>query len=154
MIRSVLYKEDSPLLKAHISSNPVDLLLDTGAYYSVYTRNINVLMSKFPDIFKTEDYALIGGFGHGKSRCSIYIIPKLCIDNLVVYNLPVAYCPRPYISAELVLASNIFKKTPFRIDYQNQIIEFDSKTNQIWCNYKTKDSIWISTYVFTQNPNS
>ena len=79
-------------------------LLDTGAFFSVFTRGVDILKLYFPDATFSGIKVPIGGFGGSAKLCDVFIIPEITIGELTIYNLPVALQINKNITSLLILS--------------------------------------------------
>ena len=99
------------------------VLLDSGAFISVFTRTEDSLKSKFNNVINTGCKTIVGGFGGNGNIVPVYIIPKLSIGSITIFNLPVAVYSNNNITADLILSSYVFKNNEFTVNFKNRILE-------------------------------
>ena len=128
-----LFDDNKPIIKCSSNSNFYYGLLDTGAAFSVFTRSIKTLKRLYPEAYSINKKIPIGGFSGNPQLCCVYIIPKIIIGGLLIYNLPVAVDPNDKIEAYLILSSVIFKDIPFTIDYSCRTLALDAEAPVLSC---------------------
>lgn len=149
-----LQNDRRPMFVSYSNGFEITSLLDTGALLNVYTGNAKEFLLTFPDAVLADKKTFIGGFGGNKSTlCDIYIVPELVIGDIVIHNLPVAIQPNDNIHSDLILASCIFQKWKFSIDYCNGLLELDCNRRDIYVKntlHETRSDIITGFFVFTQ----
>ena len=113
------------------------ILLDTGAYMSVFTKSVKTFEQYFKAAYYSGYNTVIGGFGGKGTICPVYVIPEFSIGCIRIVNLPIAIQYNNKISSEVILASHVFGNTPFTVDYSNRELLLSSRN--IRCRYKVDD---------------
>lgn len=132
------------------NDNNLSILLDTGAFISVFTKSTELFKILFKDSFDSGFKTVISGFGGKGTLASVFVIPEVCIGDIKIFNLPVAIQPNKYISNELILSAYVFKNNPFTVDYLNKFINIEN--GDIWCRYVVTDNDLVKGFsVFTQS---
>lgn len=104
------------------------VLLDTGAFFSVWTKSEEELKYRFPDAIDTGCETIIKGFSAEDDRlqksdiCKVYKIPVLNIGDIVIRNFPIAVKNKASQVAYIVLSSYVFKNCEFSINFNARIL--------------------------------
>lgn len=85
----------------------------------VWCSGLDFFINTYPDAYKTEYIARLGGFGKGYTECDVYKIPKFVIKSdkaqYVVNNLYVAVADYNKIKFDFIISSTMFSKTDYLI---------------------------------------
>jgi clan AA aspartic protease (TIGR02281 family) len=109
------------VVEATLSSNPVTLLIDTGASVTAvsqqYFDNLN-------NRYKTKYLGRFSiGTAGGSIMSSMYQFQKLTINHVTVQNLPVVILPIPSIAnADGLLGMNFLREFDFKIDQRQSVM--------------------------------
>lgn len=128
-----LIRKNKPVFYINGSDDSVATLLDTGAFFSVFTLDASMLLQLFPNAYLTNYKIHIGGFGGDGKYSDVYIIPEINCSGIIIKNLPIALYPKESIYEAIVLSSVVFSKTPFTIDYLNKKITLHTNNYVINC---------------------
>lgn len=151
-----LERRTRPYFDIVAGANRIHTMLDTGADFSVYTKDIETLKTIFPNLITTDAVAYISGFGGNVGKSRVYVIPELVLGDIRYVHIPIVCIPNDKLSAELVLASNILSSSPFTIDYSKRILNITKVRDTVWCNYicefrdTVKENVWVKTSVLIQ----
>lgn len=104
-------------------------LLDTGAYFPIWTADESLLADLGGDCIKKG--VPFGGFG-GETKGNLYVLPNMFVGDLIFSNIH-------------ILACNDLRNTPFQLIlsatmFQNLIYEVDDKNHRFNVNIPDDES--------------
>ena len=92
----------------------VRFLYDSGAKMPVWCRGTKKFMAAFPEAEKFDMICKISGFGKGREKADVYMIPKFCLyagnKAFVIERLVVALLDKPYIGCDFLISETMFSK--------------------------------------------
>jgi clan AA aspartic protease (TIGR02281 family) len=112
---------DQYVVEAKLSSNPVALLIDTGASVTAVSKQY---FDNLSNRYKTEYLGRFSiGTAAGSIMASMYQFQELTINHVTVQNLPVVILPMQSIAnADGLLGMNFLREFDFKIDQQQSVM--------------------------------
>ena len=138
-----------PVFYVKQENSTLNILLDTGSPMSVFNRSVDVLSDIFPDCKDTEKTTVLYSVNGSAGKLPVYSIPIVKLDELSIFNLPVAVMRNSKFPCELILSSWVFSKVKFAIDYENRILELSNLNRPIYCGLNPEQPDCDTTNFFT-----
>jgi clan AA aspartic protease (TIGR02281 family) len=112
---------DQYVVEAKLSSNPVALLIDTGASVTAVSKQY---FDNLSNRYKTEYLGRFSiGTAAGSIMASMYQFQELTINHVTVQNLPVVILPMQSIAnADGLLGMNFLREFDFKIDQRQSVM--------------------------------
>lgn len=129
----------------------IDILFDTGTIMSVLDPNQINIYKAFPNILNSGVTMNITSV-HSTSVQEIWYIPAFRVGNFTAYNLPVILMDLSKNKVQMILASNVFKRNRFTIDYLSHEISVTDMANpatQFEC--KSVNGVFAGLDIFALN---
>ena len=119
--------ETKPTFRTEIKGESVKCLFDTGADMPVWCSGIDYLKYLFDGIKEIDGIFLLGGFGEGYSKVSVYEIQGFKLGSIYYKCLQLAVDDKARFSYDLILSNTMFSK----MDYEFRNRDSDSPTLRI-----------------------
>lgn len=119
--------------------NDFRALLDTGAYFPIWTADENILKDLGGSCIRKE--VPFGGFG-GETKGNLYVLPNMLVGDLIFSNIHIIACSdlkeTPF---QLILCATMFRNLIYEIDDKNHKLNINIPDDESYIrNLTIKDS--------------